>query len=420
MKQKNWLIIEPYVYIEIGQEKILLYNTLNKIIKIVDEPISLRLFNKNNDKNLLGIIEIQEKELKDINFQVIIKELMKEFMVDILTSNQNSIKPVQIPPLLKVEEFLPDHRKQNEQIISNNIVTFVDEINIYINNGIPKTDKYFFQEGFKQFLTVRSDSNEYNELGLSVIKDFYNRFSKHSLKKINVLGNNIMKYSTLKEMVAFLNSVPHFKNYFIYFEDFKSDSLQFLSQVDTYSMVHIIFYNFVDKNGQILEILQTIQNFQNIILDFYISTDRCIDHVENLKSKIGSVNYCLFPFFNEENRNLLSSTISFSRNDIHFSDLSIKKILIRKKINENLFGNLSIFTNGDVYSNCNFPKLGNINTNDILEMLFIEVNHVKSWFFTRNDVIPCKTCLYKNLCPPISNLELYLQKFDFCSEFQLV
>jgi hypothetical protein len=48
------------------------------------------------------------------------------------------------------------------------------------------------------------------------------------------------------------------------------------------------------------------------------------------------------------------------------------------------------------------------------EMIVKEFTEVRSWLKTRMEVSPCKDCYYRLLCPPITNYENYLNKFNFC------
>ena len=160
-------------------------------------------------------------------------------------------------------------------------------------------------------------------------------------------------------------------------------------------------------------ISKTIQT-PNIAYNFFIYSDECFEEIQNLYTKFEFVNYRLLPYFNGSNIDFLKSNVSFTKENISELGLTMKDILIREKLNESFFGRLYIQTDGTVYSNLNFDQLGNIYDNSMLKMIFKEVNQVKSWSFLRKDISPCNNCLYKNLCPPISNLELYMKKFNFC------
>ena len=92
-----------------------------------------------------------------------------------------------------------------------------------------------------------------------------------------------------------------------------------------------------------------------------------------------------------------------------------KQHIFRKQIlNDNLFGKLTIFPTGEVYSNVNFPTIGNIQDQKLSEIVYSEIeNYFKPWFFTR-DYVSCKNCVNKYLCPSISNYEIVANEYNMC------
>lgn len=309
---------------------------------------------------------------------------------------------------------MPDPRKEDSTIISNNISTFVEEISIFINNENPQSEDSFFNQAYKQHLTIKKDNDKYQELGIDMIKKCYNNFSKHNLNEINILGCNIFKHSNISEIIAFFNINNSFKNYYIYFKDFAIKQLNFLNQLDNNSTLHIVFNHVAGEVGIIEDIISKTVQAPNIEYNFFIHSDECFEEIQNLYTKFEFANYRLFPYFNGSNIDFLKSNVSFTKENIYELDISTKDILIKGKLNESFFGRLYIQTDGTVYSNLNFQPLGNIYENAMLKMIFKEVNQIKSWSFLRKDVEPCNCCLYKSLCPPISNLELYMNKYNFC------
>jgi len=65
-----------------------------------------------------------------------------------------------------------------------------------------------------------------------------------------------------------------------------------------------------------------------------------------------------------------------------------------------------------IYTNLNHEKIYNsFDLNKIIEKEFF-LN--KSWLRIRKDVEPCNVCVYNAICPPISNYEYVLNRFDLC------
>ena len=91
------------------------------------------------------------------------------------------------------------------------------------------------------------------------------------------------------------------------------------------------------------------------------------------------------------------------------------KILVHTFLFSNFIGKLVVLPNGDVYSNCNNSKLGNVNTDTIGSIVNKELNSNKAWRKIRKDLQPCKNCLFSYLCPPVSNYELILKTNNLCN-----
>ncbi len=411
----NWLYIEPYVHLEIVENEILLFNTLNNSLAIFSEKVCYKLFKEIQKQNNLRVISLTDNLINKPKIISMLQTILKNYMGDILISETLHFKPVQLTPLLKIEEHIPDPRKEESSIISNNISTFVNEFNVFINNDKCHEDHSFLEHAFKQHLTVKKDHDKYIELGFDTIMESINSFSKHNLSEVNVLGCNIFEHSNISELIKFLNGHSFWKNYHINFRDFSLKYLDYINVFDNKTTLHLSFNNIINETELIVDTIKKTIQIPNIEYNFFIYSDTCIEIVENLYSKLKfSNNYRLFPYFNGSNLEFLESNVYFSKREVSESDIGMKDILLRKKLNVLLFGRLYLNSDGKVYSNLNFQPLGNIYENSILKMIFKEVNQVKSWSFLRKNVSPCNNCLYKNLCPPISNLELYMKKFNFC------
>ena len=92
----------------------------------------------------------------------------------------------------------------------------------------------------------------------------------------------------------------------------------------------------------------------------------------------------------------------------------MQNIFRRQTLNEFYFGNVTIMFNGDVYNNINNDCIDNIFRHSLLQLL---LNNGKSnnWFLTRDKITPCNKCIYRFLCPPISNYEFAINRFNLCN-----
>lgn len=87
-----------------------------------------------------------------------------------------------------------------------------------------------------------------------------------------------------------------------------------------------------------------------------------------------------------------------------------------KEINAVDFGRIVIFNDGQYCTNNLLPSLGNVKNDDIRQMLINCISSENStWFLTRNNLPKCKDCIYNQLCPPVSNYEHVIEKFNLCN-----
>ena len=95
-----------------------------------------------------------------------------------------------------------------------------------------------------------------------------------------------------------------------------------------------------------------------------------------------------------------------SMQDIHRNEL----------LNTLFLGNYWFFSDGSIYNNVHFKKMGNIKEYDLSYFVHKSlVNPNSSWFYTRNRA-PCSKCVYKYICPPPSNYELFMNQLALCDK----
>jgi pseudo-rSAM protein len=112
--------------------------------------------------------------------------------------------------------------------------------------------------------------------------------------------------------------------------------------------------------------------------------------------------------------------VFIAKKNILESKPSTKDILSKGAVNQSLYGNITVLSNGDVHSNLNFDKIGNIKKETLHEIMYNQLKErkrsilYKTWWRTREHVKPCKYCHYNLLCPSISNYELAIGRNNLC------
>lgn len=121
----------------------------------------------------------------------------------------------------------------------------------------------------------------------------------------------------------------------------------------------------------------------------------------------------IVPVYTGSNLEFFKKNVFLTHDDIFSELISMKTLFRRRTLNENDFGKLQIFSNGDIYANSFFPVLGNISTHSILDIVRKEIRNGQSWLRVRNQGA-CYSCIYRDLCPSPSDYELSIGYPNLC------
>lgn len=406
MNNKSAIIFNPFVYINIKQERILFYNTYSYDSIVLEEStlfkiVKQRLKNENN----LNIIKIDKKLscLKGLND--FINEGLLKNIIQVVPYYKK--EPAQIKPNLflvsDINTLQINKSNENYAFFSsfNKLSTLLNETFIYINSYSKETTN----DTFKQFPGYFSLNNK-TELDFDLFKEIITQLKKTNNQTINILGGNPFIHSSIDKIISELNSYSIYKNYHYHY---LADTIKI--EVDAYSSItiHITFpikKNIFDKSNH----NPLIPSCYNFIVTNHKEYQKSIEIIKQHKLD----NYYFSPFFKKDNIDFIKENLFLDENEILKMRLGKQEIFINEKINTNYFGKLTIVPTGDVYSNTNLASLGNIRNKSIIELADKEFHSNNSWRKLRKNITPCKSCIYNSICPPISNFDYILKRFDLC------
>ena len=115
-----------------------------------------------------------------------------------------------------------------------------------------------------------------------------------------------------------------------------------------------------------------------------------------------------------KNLNIFYEKIFLNYGDIFDLKPDSLAILKNQYIDYLNFGKLYILSSGDIFSNLYQRRIGNYYYDSINAIIEKELTLGKSWLNVRKLVEPCRNCIYEILCPPISNYELSIGKYNLC------
>lgn len=401
MKSRNeFFYFEPYVHINHQYNKALLYNTFTNKYKILNNKILLNQIQQNIQNHTNGFFLNSPLE-KEICY-----ELRNNYFGEIITINSDEAHPFVLPTeFLKVErnkEFLETAPYRN---ISENIINCLFELDLYIDNPYQDDDIYCKQLPFVYFQTGKREKGFVNFL--SKIEVLCN---SSNLNKINIFisNSNIENFHFLNELENKLDNnrlVLHF-NIETAFAYKKIDND--LSKLLYYPISLHKTKNKIEKFS-----FKRVNNFKFV---FIIEDANQISIADEIVSKYGIKDYDYKPFFNGKNLDFFEKNIYLDEESILSDKINKNQIFRNKEINALDFGRIIIFNDGHYCTNNLLPPLGNVENDDIRQILNNCISSQNStWFLTRNNIPKCKDCIYNQLCPPVSDYEHVIGKFNLCN-----
>lgn len=404
----HWFYLESYTFLFYSKNQYVIYNTLNSTYidcSLYGKTINtvLSILHNTNKTYCVGIYEYQ---LRDSQFTEFIKKIRNTFSGDII-KNIRGIPPFISKPILRILHHPNNPKTKEYNLLGENALSHLHEVTFYLENqGFDLNPMY--KDCYKQFLYPTY--TEKQKLSHAKYLEIIEQLSICQIDKINIIPATIEK----KELFSYLLSLSRqysIKTQIIlpYKKYNKEDLKQLLinPQFSIMIMVHLPV-DYEELNSYI-----NLFNEYNITWSLIASNKNDVIFLsKNNLGKFTNVDY--IPWYTGDNMDFFKEYIYNDFKDI-IEQKNTKQHIFRKQIlNDNLFGKLTIFPTGEVYSNVNFPTIGNIQDQKLSEIVYSEIeNYFKPWFFTR-DYVSCKNCVNKYLCPSISNYEIVANEYNMC------
>lgn len=342
----------------------------------------------------------------DNNDYPLLSEITKKHFGEIVECTTDD-RPIAIPPY---HVFKQSYKTQ--QAYSLRVLDYIKEVTIHLGGLCNKTccncSIYFKQTAF---CVKEKDSL--------------------SLRSLNILCKRINNLNNLKKVNIILSSTE--------------DSILSLTDILLFNKVLSVFYiSWRNVSEEIITILSAGRPFVliKILMDISAMTSEEIDYVckcQHAHSDRIILSVCITQ--NGDLSNLTNSLKNaiFENVEYHFAfnGLSIdhirqhyllnnsdllglkadqNRIFGNRELNYDLFGEFIIHPDGTVRLNENTEVIGTIE-DDWTDMLNKALNKPNPWLLTRNKIEPCSYCIYRDLCPPIRNLELYMGDKLACVDY---
>lgn len=373
-----WFTVEPYVFVNITNRCVLLYNTLDGVTIESNSVEVIDLLQETLQVKNCGVILLKNEKYQQKDILSFIHELREKYMGDIIDVSLSKGKPVQLLPYYNFSNKLETYKKQNFTT-RKNVLKNLYEVSVYIDSTTEVTRLIFFLQTIQENLTF------------------------------NIIGD-IETVPNYRKLLTFFNQSLSPKYLLCSYKDIVNES-SLLGDSFSYeiSVDFPIDMNKWEKATQILlnQTLPVEYNFE------VLSDEDCL-HSKQIIEQFQIEKYRLTPIFTGENMRFFEENVFLTKEDILSPPImTIKDFFSRQAMNIYDFGKINIMPNGDAYANLNHPVLGNIYINSIYEIVQKEVDEGKSWFRIRNEA-PCINCIYQWLCPPPSSYEIVVGRPNLC------
>lgn len=404
----HWFYLESYTFLFYSKNQYVIYNTLNSTYidcSLYGKTINtvLSILHNTNKTYCVGIYEYQ---LRDSQFTEFIKKIRNTFSGDII-KNIRGIPPFISKPILRILHHPNNPKTKEYNLLGENALFHLHEVTFYLENqGFDLNPMY--KDCYKQFLYPTY--TEKQKLSHAKYLEIIEQLSICQIDKINIIPATIEK----KELFSYLLSLS--RQYSIKTQiilPYKKYNKEDLKQLLTNPQFSIMIMLHLPVDYEELNSYINLFNEYNITWSLIASNKNDVIFLsKNNLGKFTNVDY--IPWYTGDNMDFFKEYIYNDFKDI-IEQKNTKQHIFRKQIlNDNLFGKLTIFPTGEVYSNVNFPTIGNIQDQKLSEIVYSEIeNYFKPWFFTR-DYVSCKNCVNKYLCPSISNYEIVANEYNMC------
>ena len=404
----HWFYLESYTFLFYSKNQYVIYNTLNSTYidcSLYGKTINtvLSILHNTNKTYCVGIYEYQ---LRDSQFTEFIKKIRNTFSGDII-KNIRGIPPFISKPILRILHHPNNPKTKEYNLLGENALFHLHEVTFYLENqGFDLNPMY--KDCYKQFLYPTY--TEKQKLSHAKYLEIIEQLSICQIDKINIIPATIEK----KELFSYLLSLS--RQYSIKTQiilPYKKYNKEDLKQLLTNPQFSIMIMVHLPVDYEELNSYINLFNEYNITWSLIASNKNDVIFLsKNNLGKFTNVDY--IPWYTGDNMDFFKEYIYNDFKDI-IEQKNTKQHIFRKQIlNDNLFGKLTIFPTGEVYSNVNFPTIGNIQDQKLSEIVYSEIeNYFKHWFFTR-DYVSCKNCVNKYLCPSISNYEIVANEYNMC------
>ena len=414
MKQINFhLALYPDTFLWINEQKGIFYNTREHSTFLFDITNLIKNYCTQLQRGeLIGFqgclgydynqdtksISINEKEYQCQELAIWIQKICLHNVGFFIKHQYETPSPISFPPLLNLQSDIDRIEAAEDRDVGEYAAQNWNEFSIYLG-GESK-----FPNLHKQIPYPVDDSSI---LPFYDLQAFLSSSDNSYLNTINIIGNPF-SYPYKAELMDLLYSIPVKKNFYLT----ASTACRFIKEIQQIDLPNYELYIYYEQEEASIHHILTEKQipFHWIYL---ISSEKQYEDLEKLETKYGNEYVEVHPIYTGDNLPFFEENVYLAEEDILQSNYDKQDIFAHQVMNTNFWGRLSVLPDGKVYSNLNHPPLGTLKDR-VYDLIVDEMTSKRAWRWIRDEVSPCKDCLFRYLCPSPSNYELVIGKPNLC------
>lgn len=402
-----WFYLEPYSFIFQEDRQFVIYNTLNSAYITCPEYLPVyEIMVQLNDAANGYCVFLNENELADSVLKEFIIQVRNSFSGDLVECCNKEKKPFLFKPALYLNSDIRRKQESDMTFFGERIMQNLNEVTLYLPNSCELKCEGCGQYHKQMVHCYREEKKGMNSVDyLKILSDLH----INGVNKVNISGGSLLQNPIFQDILPNLSDYGFKKVFYV-------ESRHLLPQyMDLFAipMSEMIVLIHAEDIGKRLIDNMILFKECGIQWRFLVSSEADMDKIEELDVPV-SCHICIYPYYDGTNLDFFEKYVFYSLQDVLAEPLDKQTIFRRQALNENFFGKLTLCPSGEVYSNVNFPSLGNIQNMSLKELVYKELTEGYSWLKVRGSETPCSQCINKHLCPSISNYELVIGRSNLC------
>lgn len=405
-----WFYLEPYTFIFHSNStgKRVIYNTLNSAyLPVPESDFIANLLERLDDAGNGYCVTLTEEEIAgNTPFKDFTGQIAKTFSGGLMEAVEGETKPFLFKPMLFLNAEIRKAKEEDISFLGERILENLNEVTLYLpGKGCAPQENLYCKQLIYPISWQGKASLSVSDY-LALLLDL----ETSGVDKVNILGGDLSPEGILPKLLPTLKHGKFKKVFYISLDELNESCLSWLED----EQAEIVVWVSLSGNKERLETQMHRFASEKVIWKWIVTSEDDIAAIDKFMVP-EPVNMEMIPLYTGKNLLFFEKYVFNSLDDILEEPVSRKTVFRRQTLNENFFGKLTIFPDGEVYANLNFSPIGKYPQQSLKELAFKELTQPTAWFYLRDQSSPCADCVNRYLCPSPSNYELAMNKANLCT-----